>query len=1045
MVGPLSVSQEELATFVQGFSAADAAWYSVTYLHEDIPSLSRLLRTSETNLQSILVLLGLGSVSKSGKFLFQKMKFDRFVSDFQLEDCEVTQHNVKDQKSRKWFIRLGRMNIARMAKPGTRGVPPRVHFVESLSRNFKNSVMKLARDASTQAQDQELQTTNSGVGGNNGAGGTANGNENDEEDNLVIMRLRSQVIPLLLTNSATLQWRKNIDAGQVEMQLQSIVREANEKREEELSLILSTVRNPVSPQSANRISFCPTLKQYGVSLEDRRLHGNVLRDLMSLNKKFEKGKQANMISYQGVSKGTYNLVAIPRSTGYGKFCRHARETNWVSNLLFALGGDNGQEDTLLDFLSFLSRSEAYRDIWEEGVRLNGYPMPTIDEVTTKAIQSMANINREQMRQLRSCLRTELGSPLFATEYKISQIVNLEYEVPVTGTYKYGSERIPWSYKSVVKCFKLWMKTRLLKDTERAKGYKQIDICINLDHGKGHSRISANFISRFQDSDGGWHEESYPCALGNARCLHDNAEIILKTFGVLLDEDLISIQTSGGLCITTDNKVELAADTDDANGTIIPVELFLASDILLYAIALGKEGSAGWWCTYCKLKRDDWQAAGHARGRAWTIEELAEHAGELVGSETARERMGVKTRPVFESIPISHYITPILHITIGKGNDILTSFIEEMQAAAEGYTDGYIEAQKKMLVTKEELGVSQDQLASFLMHNRDYISDLKRQRRRTRTLAPEAQNLVALELESLEEEMKELQDIIDSNKISQAEAKKQFEMEQRQEENSKAWGQPIRAKVDEIMYNHGIDRSAAFGGKIDGNDCRRLMANADTIVGEVMEFVLTSESKVEGMSDDLIRQVCEAHKFYLQAFDGYLSGMITKRYHLTDEIAAKTGLYRDKCLELERYLQLSITPKSHIVGAHSCEQQVYFKGIGDLDESFGERNHQHESIADRRHGGTRDFALREKIKAKEEAQFNHPGVQDRVQDIKMKRKRNYEVTKSGVQETAAGKRQRREEARAEVLNFIVPASSLTRLRDERKRLFREGLGTNNTME
>jgi hypothetical protein len=165
----------------------------------------------------------------------------------------------------------------------------------------------------------------------------------------------------------------------------------------------------------------------------------------------------------------------------------------------------------------------------------------------------------------------------------------------------------------------------------------------------------------------------------------------------------------------------------------------------------------------------------------------------------------------------------------------------------------------------------------------------------------------------------------------------------------------------------------------------------------------------------------------------------------DEIAAKTGLYRDKCLELERYLQLSITPKSHIVGAHSCEQQVYFKGIGDLDESFGERNHQHESIADRRHGGTRDFALREKIKAKEEAQFNHPGVQDRVQDIKMKRKRNYEVTKSGVQETAAGKRQRREEARAEVLNFIVPASSLTRLRDERKRLFREGLGTNNTME
>jgi hypothetical protein len=154
------------------------------YLHEDIPSLSRLLGTSETNLQDILVLLGLGSLSKLGKFMFQKIKFDRFVSNFQLEDCEITQRNIQGQRSRKWFIRLGRLNIKRMAKPGKRGVPPRVHFIESLSRNFKNSVMKLAREAQI-----GLQTTNSSddSNGNNGAGGTVNDYKNDEEDNLVIM------------------------------------------------------------------------------------------------------------------------------------------------------------------------------------------------------------------------------------------------------------------------------------------------------------------------------------------------------------------------------------------------------------------------------------------------------------------------------------------------------------------------------------------------------------------------------------------------------------------------------------------------------------------------------------------------------------------------------------------------------------------------------------------------------------------------------------------------------------------------------------------
>ena len=54
--------------------------------------------------------------------------------------------------------------------------------------------------------------------------------------------------------------------------------------------------------------------------------------------------------------------------------------------------------------------------------------------------------------------------------------------------------------------------------------------------------------------------------------------------------------------------------------------------------------------------------------------------------------------------------------------------------------------------------------------------------------------------------------------------------------------------------------------------------------------------------------------------------------------------------------------------------------------FGEQNHQYKSIEDRQHDGTREFDLREKIKAKEESQFNHIGFQDKVNDIKRKTKR-----------------------------------------------------------
>ena len=116
----------------------------------------------------------------------------------------------------------------------------------------------------------------------------------------------------------------------------------------------------------------------------------------------------------------------------------------------------------------------------------------------------------------------------------------------------------------------------------------------------------------------------------------------------------------------------------------------------------------------------------------------------------------------------------------------------------------------------------------------------------------------------------------------------------------------------------------------------------------------------------------------------------------------------------------------------------FKGIGDIEESFGERNHQHESIADRHHGCTHNFALREKRKAKEQAQFNHPGVQVKVEEIINDRKRKYLVaTKTKFQENAAENRRKREEARTEVLDFVIPANAkLNRLQDERTRLFRE---------
>ena len=130
---------------------------------------------------------------------------------------------------------------------------------------------------------------------------------------------------------------------------------------------------------------------------------------------------------------------------------------------------------------------------------------------------------------------------------------------------------------------------------------------------------------------------------------------------------------------------------------------------------------------------------------------------------------------------------------------------------------------------------------------------------------------------------------------------QFDIEIKRDENSKAFGQTVKAKMEYILYDHGIDNSGAFGGAIDGNDYCQLMYNAESIFGDLMDFVLASHSSIDGISGHQIKQVCAINIFFLQALDGYISGMLTKIFHLTDNISENTRQYRNKCMELERYL------------------------------------------------------------------------------------------------------------------------------------------------
>jgi hypothetical protein len=272
---------------------------------------------------------------------------------------------------------------------------------------------------------------------------------------------------------------------------------------------------------------------------------------------------------------------------------------------------------------------------------------------------------------------------------------------------------------------------------------------------------------------------------------------------------------------------------------------------------------------------------------------------------------------------------------------------------------------------------------------EYEKDLKR-RQRTNTLTEADRLIVELELSDIVEERTLLQDAVPRTKALQSQAKKLFAAEKKKPENGKAFGQPINAKMDEVLKKKGIDRAAQFGGTIEGNGSRTLMEMCDEIIDEMEEHVLRGrEAAGEDAiycTEEEICHVCQMHKHLLMSLDGLFSALRTKRFHVTPEILQTARFYRNRELALERYLGMSVTTKSHLAEDHSVKQQDALRGIGDLGEDFGERNHQDKAKADCRLGCIRNFATRESIKSREEVQIKSEKVQARILAIKEKRKK-----------------------------------------------------------
>jgi hypothetical protein len=93
------------------------------------------------------------------------------------------------------------------------------------------------------------------------------------------------------------------------------------------------------------------------------------------------------------------------------------------------------------------------------------------------------------------------------------------------------------------------------------------------------------------------------------------------------------------------------------------DIYVTGDLAFQAMVLGKEPMAGWWCMLCKASRAKFL---DEESEMWTMDKLIE-CGTIGEASTNDPKLRVKQRPWWPFIPLTNYVSPVLHCEIGIGN------------------------------------------------------------------------------------------------------------------------------------------------------------------------------------------------------------------------------------------------------------------------------------------------------------------------------------------------------------------------------------------
>ena len=364
-------------------------------------------------------------------------------------------------------------------------------------------------------------------------------------------------------------------------------------------------------------------------------------------------------------------------------------------------------------------------------------------------------------------------------------------------------------------------------------------------------------------------------------------------------------------------------------TVIPhFKMVVAGDLSFFATSTGRDGHSHCRCTYCPLTASEWSNPHHTPTpdeNLLTLSQLQKYAS-IYSSKTSTkpDTKGVIMSPLLDFEP-EDYITPLLHLLIGivnKGWISMCHFLDEFVENVSEYEFGL-----KEKILNHELSIAEiiEEVEIRTVNRNMALAERTHDTEAKETYQNEKEMLTKL-AKSKKEETKKLRDL---KILLEAEKKKRLGDEI-----------SIENSLFCILESSNIKKQHFHGGAMNGVCCRRLLDNTKVIFEKVINLVHKKVSmNIRRRNNNVCKltKVINTSKSLFECMDVVFSKLRILDPTMEEINEMTVGIKGLETLWIE--LDLSMTPKMHILCNHTIKQVKRFGGIADKVEDFVEKSHQ----------------------------------------------------------------------------------------------------------